>query len=633
MSDRTTYRVDFGEPIALLDPDGASGLVVDTTVCSSERCTSERMHLRCAPARRTDDGRYGVAWDEAVSVSWNGRLSAAEDCDDPALEARLRDAADRLTDRWRRLVMQRTDACYELRPAPSWSPGDTVVHADVFPGAFTPSVVFGGRRWALVDSYCPDPMCPCLNTTLLASGPDDETEELGGLLGAPHPWRGTSQRGRELWKAILADPALVDELARRRRELREAGPFIVGEAYEQARLRAAPRMESSDEGGYLQGGAIPAAWIALLFDAGRQLEPRLRTLALDRAHAKVSGDLEAELWLVDDPEHGDAVCLRRRPDDTETWLDVCFDDRCYIPLPHLRQRVAHGWPLISGHLLALVATGGRSAPSRDDHAVAIATVEALRRVATAAPTDDDAPFATTVDLGEVRLRVELTFPTPPRQGSGDLAPDLGFEADDDERDPLASDPADKSTALARAAYADWALGRGVPDPQIRVAAGLISPLVAYAGPGGWLSALAFRDFLDRVAPREVFPPLGEDLDDAAPGLITFVDWLEDVGHVDHARAEAIRRAIERSADGFAARMTDATRFGPTKLGMMAMMNGATAEEALAAPGARPAERPGTGRGRGRAPRWHPAEGERPPGPKERCPCGSGRRFKKCCKPR
>lgn len=53
---------------------------------------------------------------------------------------------------------------------------------------------------------------------------------------------------------------------------------------------------------------------------------------------------------------------------------------------------------------------------------------------------------------------------------------------------------------------------------------------------------------------------------------------------------------------------------------------------------RAAERPAAATSRpqraaSRARRWRPAEGEPVPPPTSPCPCGSGRRYKKCCKPR
>lgn len=675
-----THRIHAGGPFLALPPGADRGYAVWTHVCANDRCTSERMHLHCTPAVRVE-GRIESDTEAALTLAWNGTERSLEGEAPPELEEWAEDNAEVLSERWARLRDQRTDHLYSLRPLPEWQPGEVVAYFQLFPADFTPLVRCGSERWAILDSYCPVPWCTCGMVSLQVVCGDEQVVLHGTLLDEePEPDAAlTSDRSQALWDAITTDEGLLGELRRRSRRVRQVGWWLVGETLDRARLDQCPPLaptEAVDAHGYLRGGVIPEECIARLFAASRELEPRL--VGLEELVAEVSGAGEPRrLWVRSDGVDLDLDLGEDPLAEESQWLNLQFANRGAAPMPYLRQRLAHGWPLIAGDLLPVLSRvdegGDLQPPTLDEYTTAVAVFEALLQWLPAPPTEK--PFEVSVPVGERTLRVELRLPPYPGQASAtegaDLAADDPHDADDYDfvdhhhanhnhhhHDADADDFVDLDMSLLRHALVDWALTLGVDAELGQLGATMAGHLhqfaVDYTDGDSWLAPHVWRSFLEHHAPRKVMLSGDVDIDRAPEALERVARFLGEVGFIDTDTASELRKVVRRSRGTFARRMRDSSRFGLAKAtftemleagvdigdsravnAYLAAQNAAGPVASKGGPGAatrRPMARKEDPRERS-PDRWRPGPGERVPGPKERCPCGSGRRYKKCCKPR
>lgn len=666
MSEHVRRYSDFGLPLPVLDDGRDQGLVLGTSVCASPTCPATRLHLTCAPATRS--GRHlDVRWDEASAAAWDVETEALEGDVGPRVAGFLADHADVLRERWRRLVAQRTDRLYPLRAAPAWRPGDTIGYDDLFPGAFTLRLRVGDEWWAIYDSHCPDPACACTDVILHAGRPDGSVLMVKGTLGISRPTEAGGRAERQLWKDVGADRELVAVLRERRAKVRAAGSFVRGERYEAIR-RAAPPLSPSpavDADGYLQGGRVPASWIARLFEATRTLD----AFGYDsEMRAVVTGDRDLELDLL---VSGGELELCE-PGSEAGWLCLDLLPQRSIRDAHRRQRLAHGWPLIRGHLLpALLEEIGEDdwdQPSRESVALATAVAEALAQHVPDLDGGASGAFGARIELGDVNLEIELHVPDfeleagEPPEGAADGVPgdEDGFDEDDvDEQDfdddEDGDEPQPSSLEGMLGAFEDWCLQTGVDFEEASATTHVVESIdqhcASHLDGADWRSTHAWGAYLEELAPRKVSIP-DEEIDLVPRGLARFVGWLEAVGHLDRREAKRLRATLERSGPRFVARMRDPRYFGMAKsvfadiqasgvdLSDAAAVQRYIAEidargaAGFAAPPGAPSARSRSGGSRERSPhRWHPSPGEPVPAPKDPCPCGSGRRYKKCCMPR
>ncbi len=651
--------IDPGGSLSVFETEAELGYIVETAVCRDPGCTA--MHLACFPARR--HGQGVVKTDASpLYLQWDGRRGAVVGNVDPQLEAWTIEAKGLLDKRWRRLCLQRQDELFALRPAPEWTPSQTILFFEVFPGAFTPTVRVGSEQWALLDAYCPDPACACVDISLQAAGPK-RTEFINGDLTRRRPRRGASSLGRKIWAAIRADGALMQELRDRRTRLRDAGIYIVGEGYEASRRRGAVGLEPGpdvDADGYLRGGEVDASLIARLFSASRELEPRL--WKMEPVQATVSGAVRGEAW-VSGEEH--LLLLGNSPLTPEGWLSLDLRERNLVTTPYLRQRVAHGWPLIAGDRLPYLLASDEDEddddarlPTVEEISFTVAVLEALvQRAAAPSPISSDEPFEVDIPLGDAPAHVRLVaYEVKPEHlleeddGPPSREDNEGFDEDNE-----GFDDDQPSLGLAANAFRDWALSHRIPDEDASLGAYLLEGIHDYATnyfeTEAWLAPRTWGSFLESYAPRKVM--LAEHEIERTPGALAHtIDWLTEVGHVDRSISRMLRKAVKRSAAGFPSRMRDPSRFGMSKRlftdmaaqgvditdddaiqAHLAILN-ARSSSPLAEPtfDAPPPEREVSKR-KPSGHRWSPAEGEPRPDPKAPCPCGSGRRYKKCCKPR
>lgn len=631
-----TMSLDPGTPFPAFPEGGGTGIALRTTLCLEPGCevlhvdgievaadakgvdvskseTKDYLSFTFDPAKTTFDpaGPEATAWLESDKATW--------------LAPWVLKHADLLRSRLTNLKNQRAPGSPYERPAPEWAPGTSVYHGLLYPYGFCPSFSHANGTWRIADAYCPDPACDCGEATFLFYGPQEERIQISGKLGPRAP-RGGHPGGRALWEAVFHRPKLVAFLERRRGEVRELGPFIVGAAFEQVRL-AAPHEErtlpAEDVGGYLQSGRIPATLLVPLFDVASRLWATKDFLLRASGfwfQVEVEQPGEAEpirSWLRVNGEPGFEV--HEKPDEEFPWLDFGIVERGEVSLPYLRQRVALGLPLIAGTSVPLITgldgEGSPVEPGADDLRRTIATAEALIVAASAAdPSNVLSPvtFAHTTqfDTGPIVVRLTAGHPDAPWQVQSAEAAEGEGETPSVEPAPEPDDDTGVLAGLrtAVAAFIDAIIDRGLPDDTIDVARIVGGELERYlashrGAPIPWFDVSRVERFLADYLPHQGIL----DKTQIEPAIVichALATWL---GEVKYADPEPLSRAIERAKPIFRKRAVERPLAPPVK---------DIAGSAKALEG-----------------RWKPGAGDPLPEGTATCPCGSGRRYKKCCMPR
>ncbi len=411
--------------------------------------------------------------------------------------------------------------------------------------------------------------------------------------------------------------------------------------------------------------------------------------------ADVSGPVSGTAWVLLDTVT-ESVDLLDAPvlDEGAAFTSLSLDQRIDVPWDYLRERCAYDWPLASSGEVPILARAELDgsvhplAPAETLRAIAtcaafVEHLSAIRELGrrhergeSVGPESWESVIA--LDEGDVHVRLtasDASAPWPAAQAqesdeghheSGDAEDD---EADDEEDDDAElgddggdDDPYDdeaewdedeeneldpyESVRVAREAFCDWALTCGSPLDDIALASDLVTSIADYVHDAHpehrWYEATILEGFLTRYAPRKVALDEGA-IERTQAALELLVGWLAEAGHLDAGGAATLRKLIVRAAATFRKRMRDPSAFGLAK-GLFAEMERAGVDvsdeqaierytEAKNRASALAVGAPSRD-ARERSPhRWRPAEGEQPPAPAEPCPCGSGRRYKKCCKPR
>ena len=667
--------LDPGAAIPAFPAGSKHGLMLETSVCSSGRCAN--LHLYGAEVRDAGHERAKVTRDGALRFDVDTRTWQITGGDDRArawlssepgawLAPWVAENAALLQRRFERLEGQAAGEPAERRPAPAWEPGALVFHHQLYPHDFTPTLRHAGKRWMILDGCCPDPACMCTDATFSFFGIDGEQIDVVGELGERRPTKANAL-GKALWKAVHDASDLVDLLLDRQDDILGAGPFIVGAAYEKARLArhaGAPAATTPLEAdaGYLQGGAIPEALVRRLFDVAARLHAAYSALESawsSRFHVEIRGAIQRDGWAEVASELT-TVGLFAAPGDELPWLDFELVPRDEVTVEMRQQRCALGLPLLGGGLLPAVERwtpeGTCGPPSADDTRIALAMVEALL----ATPCEEvlavsGAPRVfehhVELDVGAVDVRLTASHPESPwieepnAEGDEVDEDDLDEDDEDDDEDDDDDEGSISADALVEA-FTDAAFDRGLARDVVLSARTLVSELAQFASAEdtGLFDERTWAAFLSDHAPRKVMLDEG-DIARAPAALRAVVDWLGEVGHVE---PRPFRASLDRVLPIFQQRARDPQRFGMAKALVTEMrdagvdLEDATAIErfaaaknaaldkvlpssAIFAPAA-PAPASVT-----RSPtRWSPAPGEQWPAPTDPCGCGSGRRFKKCC---
>lgn len=675
-----TFKLDAGLPLLAFSVPGADGLVFSAATCPNASCPALHLDAVEVPAGTVHVDTAVFQGEDALHFVFNtktGNLEAVDPAATTWLEADrgawlhrwVAQHAEILRLRYAYLKGQQADGPADARPAPLWKPGTCIFHAELFPHDFTPSFVHEKGRWLIMDAYCPDPCCTCAEATLELHGPGELKIMVSGQLGNPTP-KQTDRRSRALWTAINANDDLLYELGEREAEVRGEGPFIVGEAYERARLASRPvTTEPVNAGGYLKDGAVPVSVVERLFKLVSRLNAARAGLDAipGLLHAAVrEGPKSQQTWILAS-ESTVGLEFYEDPEGDAPWLVLEVHDRTNVETAYRRQRCAHGWPLIGGTSLPFVVRYPADAVEHDaelaDLRLAIAIGEALlvalpglgtepfsaRRVfehgvtvdghtfkITLTASHEDAPWTDDLSDGDEESEDE------PEENEAD---DEDLEEDDDDDGEDEEESPQERIATALAAFADAALERGVAPSIVTLAETLAEQLVEYVdnyGDGGpWYEPSTVERFVAEYLPSKVMLDV-DDIPHVPEAMRALVTWLGEVGYVD---ANALGRVVDRALPAFQKRSQDPRQFSMAKALFAEMqaagveINSQTAIDRYLATwngssgsgGLRDAE---PAKVLQSAPnRWKPIPGQLVPGPTAPCPCGSGRRYKKCCMPR
>ncbi len=668
-----TFALDSGEPLVAGGEDSRRVSLV-TAVCTAPGC--QKLHLRVSGAAIPEGEGLALDWDAETE-----RLDGADERSRAWLASAggawlapwVEQSGKTLRTRFEQLQAQEIDEPADNRPAPPWRPGGRVSHRALFPADFAPSLSFDGKRWLIVDSCCPDPVCFCSEVALELLSPTGESTKVEGALGNPRPTKATTL-GKALWTAVHADSSLLELLRGRRRDIRSWGPFVVSAAYEQARLARRPSAGAGEGQTAAEEGAtadaVPAALLQRLFDTASRLHAAqisIDALPPGRDRVELRGSVTRDAWLeVDSIPLGIALFDLR--DDETPWLTLSLGFRDEAGLDLRRRRCALGLPLIGAMFVPVVERGQPDGtlgpPSAEDLGIAIAVVEALLTVdhrALGGPRVLE--HRAELDLGpiDVRLTIGAGEARPAQEPAaatvtaalpvsavepGELLPDDEDEDEDENDDDDLEEPSSGALPIASLveAFTDYALDRALPIEVVTTARLYLDAVVGYAFDQG-LAAFEDRtwsEFLTSYAPREV---LLEEVEIVrAPAALRAIgEFLGEVGHVD---ARRFRASVERALPTFQRRARDPRHFSklkelqaggvidlddPDAVDRFFEYEGLTAPPPVAAARAKSAD---VAPKREPSPtRWSPGPGEPRPAPSDPCGCGSGKRYKKCCMPR
>jgi hypothetical protein len=359
------------------------------------------------------------------------------------------------------------------------------------------------------------------------------------------------------------------------------------------------------------------------------------------------------------------------PDDLGTGiLSLNFDRRSDIPKAMRREIARHGWEVAGPNAyprIVLIDADRLLRPLTESHvrlvtviADGLASFCARHRDRLGAELSRPITDEVAVRLGAEIFTVRVTAPHP--DAPWDEGEDDGSDGDDTTESEAAqlldafleTQAHSKSGSQApEQAQGDWI------DAAAFICDALLGYKLNYAdGRLDRFTAAEIEDFLLEHFPRKV--TADEQMVRRTPEiLLAFCAWLRERGRVTPRAAQAIARCIREKQALFYRYATDRSRFGLAKnfitlaqesgvditdeaqmQGFMAEYNDMLRQGLIDPvgplfPSRLPAEPPETSPRTVRPlkRRWAPQPGERAPDPASPCPCGSGRRYKKCCMPR
>lgn len=674
---RAHRRLDIGTPLIVPADVSSPGWALFTHVCASRACPASTLHLKAglliSPNRaQTGPESPRMAYDVVTRAL---RPESTVDVP-PNVAAWVAREHDRLAVRFEHLAGQRAPRrAFRDRPPPTWTPGQTLAHADFFPHDFAPYLTVGDETWVIDDQACADPSCTCEDSVLRFVGPRGE-HEASGKLGGRTTSAGSS-KARALWREVSRDPELLPALRERRVEIRAASAWAVAAAYEADRRKRAPAR------------GAPDPLLGALWDAGAALlraRPWNAVAPWMEVRVQATGALTFEGWLSLDGGEEDGIPELRLASEGAP-LSVSFPRREDAPHELLAARLASDLPLLDDGRVAEAETHrGLAAEPAGPAEVRLLTAVAR---ATADLADDLADLADRVFLGDEPVERTTLQRVVPTESGADVVVVL-----------VAGEP---GRGWAPPGHDGEAGGRGDDGGAPTADAGGASPADVRTetedglGAKG-LDATTGRDDVrsTRRAGSEDDGPVGDDgpeedaLDDEElDDDEELVDGEELVDDDDGAcglaleapsRVDGIRLHIAAIADrmrdrGIGKGEIEAMRWLLEHLGgvdrddngpappwwevapsfleyrgrdALAAADGVPLDAALAGLDAAAAwlgeVHPGTEAimtrlrtmiaraGEARAPRvrWRPAEDEAAPPATSPCPCGSGRRYKKCC---
>jgi hypothetical protein len=327
-------------------------------------------------------------------------------------------------------------------------------------------------------------------------------------------------------------------------------------------------------------------------------------------------------------------------------LSVNFDDPDAITGGHVlaKRARAHGWqPGPDGRLAYLlkVRPDSEAQPlTSDDYRIATASLEAVRVF-----VEKNRRLFRKPPTGQVETRIRIAMPT------GDVEVRVTAPPEDlpwtwGEEEPLDGLRRLENEAVLEAFLEARRTG-GASEEEVGHAREVVDEALRFRAsrgePGDRWTADDVDEYLLRHYPVRGSAP-DEELGLVPSHLDAFLEWLGARGSGGAGTLRAARERLARCRERFLTDARDPRRFGPAKTLLRAMMREGvdpTDSRAVDAFVAEFNERvqkdpslmplPVDFSRRGRAWVWTPDQP--PPDPRGPCPCGSGKRYRKCCMPR
>jgi len=231
-------RIDNGDPLLLVEDEGAFAYAVSTAICDNPQCECTEMWLCIGPARQTDDGLFKMHGPVlAGEVSSDGSGLKLGDDKTGAFSAVVtewlreqlneEDHCAWLRERWRRARGQVGDPAY-----PPVVPPDRVdwmvSFSEVFPYDFDLTVVHERHLYLADDQYCLQPACTCEEVGVYFVDVLREGEGLGRARASVRRPRAVTIEGEpviaKLWNTLLEQhgPKPLRERFKRMREVAQS---------------------------------------------------------------------------------------------------------------------------------------------------------------------------------------------------------------------------------------------------------------------------------------------------------------------------------------------------------------------------------------------------------------------------
>lgn len=304
---------------------------------------------------------------------------------------------------------------------------------------------------------------------------------------------------------------------------------------------------------------------------------------------------------------------------------------------------AHGWqPGPDGRLAYLLKVGPDSVAqpvTTDDYRLATASLEAVRvfvekhrRLFERPPTEQvETRLRVAMPVGDVEVRVTA----PP----GDLPWAWG------EEEPIDGLRRAENEAVLEA-FLEARRTSGASEEELGHAREVVDEALRFKAtrgePGDRWTPDEVEEYLLRHYPARGSAP-DEELELVPASLDAFLEWLGTLGTGRVVALRAARQRLARCRDRFLTDARDPRRFGPAKTLLRAMVregvdptDSRAVDAFLTEFNLRVEKDPSLlplpdFSHRGRAWVWTPDQP--PPDPRGPCPCGSGKRYRKCCMPR
>lgn len=372
-----------------------------------------------------------------------------------------------------------------------------------------------------------------------------------------------------------------------------------------------------------------------------------------------AADEDAGLFLLRSMRDHETMVRASLPGDRTAHppatLSIAFQDAGDLPVHVVDEARSRGWKLGPGLAVpvarATKAGGGGRRLDEDDYRLATGCLEAVARFYGRHPTVFDgrpeAPVAETFALDDLPGAATVTLTAPHPEAFWRWGEESAYAG-------LLERAVEKVLREFREAQGD--LPPEALEPLLASVGELLRFVTRTFGGeplGGWSDVLVEGYLLDEYPRKGGLTGAGLE---AVPGhLDAFFAWLGETGREKKTVVRQVRACIARCRERFLLEARRPERFGPAKALMQAMEREGIDPSDQAAvdhflvdfnrrlqddpsllplpPALEKAAAAAREDSAHRQKAWVWKPGDPPPDPVGPCPCGSGRRYKKCCMPR